>query len=600
MDTVTIPPLAERRSIPPMPPAMDRRGHSLIQGIVCRVLGSVPPVASTVKLNAKPSTSKVYAGLEGMTIISIPTSEAFTLPRSLLTLEWEGTGYCKRTEVIGFDEDSIAYACHPAHQFIQELLEVQLNTADVARMGKALPDLALEDWELEGEDCQEREPLDLSAVIGHFINPGRRHRGDIALLMAGRSYSLIEKKTSLSAGHPWWNLFPFFSVECERRIKSQLDTVIEKILSQCCFYAECISTKYGHKKVLVALSLPPTRLHYILFNFEAKTVVVTQNVIPEADTALHADGRANVILGLVDPERMTTYWEQMMWFQLVALYFAFPSHVTDAVRADALRDSNKQRVPLSVLDQLRIVRRTLGEVPPPSPWVSFRLLVAWLIASVARLFGKVIRSMWTTLTWRLMGTPWTVTRTKALRTSDGQDLDRHRWAALLPDGKASENTDGSKEFLLYRQFGIFIKIFDSSCIEELEAEVGVYKAFKELQGKGIPVLYGIGYVDDCEDRFLALSYEGEPLENWNGSARKEVQKILKRLHAAGFHHHDVSPRNVVVDNEGKVSLVDFGLSTDNCELDGLVPYQVETPYVRNLAPCLRLPSTPVFLEVSSS
>ena len=40
-------------------------------------------------------------------------------------------------------------------------------------------------------------------------------------------------------------------------------------------------------------------------------------------------------------------------------------------------------------------------------------------------------------------------------------------------------------------------------------------------------------------------------------ARQQLLTVLRKLHSCGIHHHDVRPANVMVDNSGVVTLIDF-------------------------------------------
>jgi tRNA A-37 threonylcarbamoyl transferase component Bud32 len=50
----------------------------------------------------------------------------------------------------------------------------------------------------------------------------------------------------------------------------------------------------------------------------------------------------------------------------------------------------------------------------------------------------------------------------------------------------------------------------------------------------------------------------------NSWCRQRVRKLVDLLHQYGIHHHDVARRNVVVDETGKFTLIDFEQSTEGC------------------------------------
>jgi serine/threonine protein kinase len=95
-----------------------------------------------------------------------------------------------------------------------------------------------------------------------------------------------------------------------------------------------------------------------------------------------------------------------------------------------------------------------------------------------------------------------------------------------------------------------------------------------------------GIFDDGEfegRRYIAIRFAaGESLEEALG--RKEglpwrkckevliqVCDALQSAHDAGFVHRDVKPANIMVENDGNVSLIDFGLATDMTEPEAEEP-----------------------------
>jgi serine/threonine protein kinase len=81
-------------------------------------------------------------------------------------------------------------------------------------------------------------------------------------------------------------------------------------------------------------------------------------------------------------------------------------------------------------------------------------------------------------------------------------------------------------------------------------------------------------VSTQREQFLVMEFiEGESLqlirESKSADLARKVELMaqaaegLAAVHAAGFIHHDVSPRNYLVDREGSVKLIDFGLAIPN-------------------------------------
>lgn len=94
-----------------------------------------------------------------------------------------------------------------------------------------------------------------------------------------------------------------------------------------------------------------------------------------------------------------------------------------------------------------------------------------------------------------------------------------------------------------------------------ERELAVYIELKKRRElKVAPALFSY----DESSLTLTLAPAGEPLtkrrEKLSAKQTRKLGEALKRLHAAGFEHGDLSADNILVDSEGKVKLIDFGNS----------------------------------------
>ncbi|KAJ7440529.1 hypothetical protein B0H11DRAFT_2099439 [Mycena galericulata] len=74
----------------------------------------------------------------------------------------------------------------------------------------------------------------------------------------------------------------------------------------------------------------------------------------------------------------------------------------------------------------------------------------------------------------------------------------------------------------------------------------------------IPKLWGV--VSDKEEFGLVMSYTGTPIRNLKQAPvqqRQQLVRTLASLHDLGIHHHDVRADNVLVDEKGVLTLIDF-------------------------------------------
>ncbi|KAF6756120.1 hypothetical protein DFP72DRAFT_1066936 [Ephemerocybe angulata] len=100
-----------------------------------------------------------------------------------------------------------------------------------------------------------------------------------------------------------------------------------------------------------------------------------------------------------------------------------------------------------------------------------------------------------------------------------------------------------------------LKEFENSTVFEVECE-----ALSALQGcRGILRMLGKG-VSMRGKQCIVMEIGGRPthLSTDEPSEWENVAPILKNIHAAGWHHHDLHGGNVLEDANGMLSIIDFG------------------------------------------
>ncbi|MBX2802028.1 MAG: serine/threonine protein kinase, partial [Myxococcales bacterium] len=80
-----------------------------------------------------------------------------------------------------------------------------------------------------------------------------------------------------------------------------------------------------------------------------------------------------------------------------------------------------------------------------------------------------------------------------------------------------------------------------------------------------------GRVAGAEDERRAVTLYGDPVLTWAELRPRLLRllEVLARVHAVGLVHRDLKPSNVLVDDEGAVTLLDFGLATGRATATGV-------------------------------
>ncbi|EGO18894.1 hypothetical protein SERLADRAFT_403708 [Serpula lacrymans var. lacrymans S7.9] len=119
---------------------------------------------------------------------------------------------------------------------------------------------------------------------------------------------------------------------------------------------------------------------------------------------------------------------------------------------------------------------------------------------------------------------------------------------------------------------VFIKMVvdDENSEQSLIREFYLYSVLSSLQGVLIPKCIGLFRVDKST-QILVTSDCGVRLKSFKQLDDIQSQALLKsvrQIHALRVCHNDLAPRNVVQDDKGKLTIVDFGLGENSHRCDG--------------------------------
>ncbi|KAJ7144668.1 hypothetical protein C8R44DRAFT_974059 [Mycena epipterygia] len=160
-----------------------------------------------------------------------------------------------------------------------------------------------------------------------------------------------------------------------------------------------------------------------------------------------------------------------------------------------------------------------------------------------------------------------------------------RTVAIGPDGRWSffHGVDHYTSLMLPRVFTRFIgagasgnvwqssdgthviKIFDDGNVARHEAEI-LQRCLQDPK-LAVPTFRGL-YTDGHENFAIITPYVGTALGSIyevEESKQRQLVETLHALHRNGIHHHDVRPDNVLVNEQGEVTLIDFDRA---CRIDG--------------------------------
>ncbi|KAJ8586476.1 hypothetical protein M405DRAFT_843850 [Rhizopogon salebrosus TDB-379] len=107
--------------------------------------------------------------------------------------------------------------------------------------------------------------------------------------------------------------------------------------------------------------------------------------------------------------------------------------------------------------------------------------------------------------------------------------------------------------------------FSPEEIQQLEHETCVYRIL-ESAGTRVPRIYGLfrEHYDAGDAAALIMSYDGISIEKSNSPVTEEqIESFLttsKAIHAAGILHGDIDARNLLINDAGETTIIDFAFS----------------------------------------
>jgi serine/threonine protein kinase len=138
-----------------------------------------------------------------------------------------------------------------------------------------------------------------------------------------------------------------------------------------------------------------------------------------------------------------------------------------------------------------------------------------------------------------------------------------KFKGILDEGR-------SRKMLLYifRDEIIALKSVDLSktppyILKEMQKEVKIYKDLADIQGKYIPKLICYGYYRGGMSIVIGMTIVGTTLSDHKIKKRQKTRAIkgLEAIHKHGILHNDIREENILINDNGIIYLIDFGMAS---------------------------------------
>src|SRR5205814_8105970 len=100
-------------------------------------------------------------------------------------------------------------------------------------------------------------------------------------------------------------------------------------------------------------------------------------------------------------------------------------------------------------------------------------------------------------------------------------------------------------------------------LEEMQKEVEIYKDLADIQGKYIPKLVCYGYYGGGMSFVIGMTIVGTSLSEQKIKKQQKIRllKGLEAIHSHGILHNDIREENILINDNGDVYLIDFGMAS---------------------------------------
>jgi serine/threonine protein kinase len=100
-------------------------------------------------------------------------------------------------------------------------------------------------------------------------------------------------------------------------------------------------------------------------------------------------------------------------------------------------------------------------------------------------------------------------------------------------------------------------------LAQFNKEVSVYRKLEDLQGVCIPHLIAYGNLGGLL-QVIILEFVGRSITKGEAIGKKlEIDNTVKQIHAKGIVHNDLRLPNILLDSQGMIRIIDFGMSAES-------------------------------------